>query len=310
MRETFIPKRFNPRHQQIIDTARTIMARYASIRIRLTLRQLYYQFVAHHGLENSEKSYKTLGTIISDARLAGLLDWEALVDLGRDVMQVQTWDDPAEMLEARAETYREDLWAGQPNAVHVMAEKQAMESVLWPTCAKYGVTFSSNKGYSSSSALYQTGKEMGSLIEDGKTVHVIYLGDHDPSGIDMTRDVRERLALFSGQGYWDEGMRRVYEYSGCAVHVHRVALNMDQIEQYSPPSNPAKISDSRAIKYIDQFGDESWELDALDPEVLAELVQDKIVSLIDWDLWEPAQERETSNRDDLKAMAKTWREEH
>jgi hypothetical protein len=123
-----------------------------------------------------------------------------------------------------------------------------------------------------------------------KEIHIIYLGDHDPSGIDMTRDVKERLELFS---YTD-------------VYVHRVALNMAQIEEYNPPENPAKMTDSRADAYIAQYGESSWELDALEPRVLAQIVRDEVMSLVDEDLLEVAKKQQRTWREELAAMSQKY----
>jgi hypothetical protein len=86
-------------------------------------------------------------------------------------------------------------------------------------------------------------------LEAGQDVVVLHLGDHDPSGLDMTRDLRDRLSL----------------YSRAAVDVQRVALNMDQVGVFNPPPNFAKESDKRFEAYRRQYGDQCWELDALPP---------------------------------------------
>lgn len=310
-REAFITKRFSQKHQALIDTADNIMRRYQSQGYDLSLRQLYYQFVAHHGFANTEQNYKLLGGVISDARLAGALDWDSLVDRGRTTITVSHWSDPASIVDAAARSYRIDLWEDQPFHVEVMVEKQALEGVLVPVCQRLDCPFTSNKGYSSSSAMYETGKRLEGKIDEGKRVVIIYLGDHDPSGIDMTRDVDDRLMLFSGVGYWSEDEKKVLRYDGMEDHfkVVRVALNMDQVRIYSPPPNPAKMTDSRASGYVQRFGRQSWELDALDPETLAQIVSDEVEQYIDFDLWESRKERLSAEREALAAMSRKYREE-
>ena len=120
-----------------------------------------------------------------------------------------------------------------------------------------------------------------------KTVHVLYLGDHDPSGIDMTRDVEERLEMFSGG----------------PVDVQRLALNWDQVEQWQPPENPAKETDARYEGYVAQFGESSWELDAVEPRTLARLVTEAVADLRDQGLWDAGLEREGAMRAELQAFA-------
>lgn len=309
MRETFIPKYFNAKHTALIDTARQIMSQYALQGYDLSLRQLYYQFVAHHALPNTEQSYKMLGGVISDARLAGKLDWDTMVDRGRHTISNSHWDTPADIIESAVQSFRIDLWEGQGTHVEVMVEKQALEGVLVPVCRQWDVPFTSNKGYSSSSAMYSAGKRMKEALCDYRNVVVIYLGDHDPSGIDMTRDVDDRLRLFSGAGYWDDETKRV-EDSGeyeCSFSVSRVALNMSQIRTYAPPPNPAKMTDSRAGDYVSRFGSQSWELDALDPSVLADLVTSEIRKHIDTDAWDIQKAEMARMKGELKSMAADYR---
>lgn len=320
--EVFIPKRFNPRHRALIDTADEVMRRYQSQGYDLSLRQLYYQFVAHHGLPNTEQNYKMLGNVISDARLAGELDWDSLVDRGRETISNPHWGSPANFLRVVAPQYRHDLWTDQEYHIEVMVEKQALEGVLVPVCRRLDVSFTANKGYSSSSHLYEIGQRLKDVLADRHKVVILYLGDHDPSGIDMTRDVFDRLRLFSGAGEWDEDDNRVvwsYDAYNYAYNdeppfdperfrVERIALNMDQVEAYNPPPNPAKLTDSRANSYVRQYGRQSWELDALDPEVLANLVDGAVREYMDTERWNARYDDMLTGRNRLIALADTFPE--
>jgi hypothetical protein len=118
------------------------------------------------------------------------------------------------------------------------------------------------------------------------------LGDHDPSGIDMSRDIEERLELF---GALDEG-----------DEFRRIALNMDQIREFSPPPNPAKVTDSRFAKYLRRYGRESWELDSMEPTMLADLVSNEIRSYRDDALWNEDVEKENKEREELKLASEKW----
>lgn len=288
MNEWFVDKKFGKEALAIIDTAVQICEDYGRQGYDLSLRQLYYQFVSRDLLANTEANYKRLGNIISDARLAGMLDWDSIKDRGRETTTNSHWNSIGDIISDCASQYNIDLWEGQENYVELMVEKQALEGVLEPVCRRWDIGFTANKGYSSSSALYEAGKRLEDKADKGKYVHIIYLGDHDPSGIDMTRDVLERLELFSG-------------YS---VEVRRIALNMDQVYKYYPPENPAKITDSRAKNYIKEFGYSSWELDALEPKILVRLVETEIQSLIDIQLFEDRKTYRDSQRDLLQEIAK------
>lgn len=293
MKEQFIDKTFSTRMQEMVDTINSILAEYRAQGYRLSLRQLYYQLVARAIIENSLQSYKRIGDIVSNARLAGQIDWAMIEDRGRETIAPPMWTDPAEIISAAAAQFAIDRWADQPNHVEVMVEKAALEGVLIPVCRTLGIRFTANRGYSSQSAMYETGKRIEAMMER-KDVYVLYLGDHDPSGIDMTRDVRERLEMFSRHSF----------------DVQRLALNMDQVEMWNPPENPAKTTDSRYEAYILEFGKSSWELDAVNPATLGGLVVEAVTSLRDDELYEAALKREATMKADLEKFAKTYRRKH
>jgi len=295
MKETFVEHKFSAESHAIIQTASGILAEYAEQGYRLSLRQLYYQLVARGLIENSLRSYKRIGSIVSDARLAGLLDWDMIEDRNREAMTNPHWNTPAEILESAAQQFRVDLWREQPYHVEVMVEKDALSGILWPVCQELDVRFTANKGYSSSSAMYEAGRRMARASCSGKKLMVLYLGDHDPSGIDMTRDIRERLEQFAH-----------YE----RIELERLALNYDQVELWSPPENPAKESDSRFEAYAAEFGEWSWELDAVEPATLSGLVEKAIRRVIDKKKWKAAQQTQADMRLDIAALAAEWRAGH
>lgn len=312
MKETFIEKTFASEGLRIIGQANAAITRYAEQGYDLTLRQLYYQFISQdwfpdswideaynlkHGLDrntkNTEKNYKSLGGIISDARVAGLIDWDAIADRGRSMVQNAHWDNPRDFLGAVVPQFAIRKWDSQPGYVEVMVEKQALEGILEPVCGELDVPFTANKGYSSSSAMYACGRRFRNKLRDGKECFIIYLGDHDPSGLDMTRDVVERINMFA----------KARLMFSTEVEVQRVALNINQVKKLRPPENPAKVTDPRAKGYIREFGESSWELDAIEPNALAKLVKDAVYSIRDADAWETAVNREDAMRAELESMA-------
>lgn len=292
MKEQFTPKKFSEGNAALIEKANVILAEYRAQGYRLSLRQLYYQMVSRDMIPNNPKEYKHLGEVVSDARLAGLIDWDMIEDRGRDYTAPQHWDAPEDIIHAAWASYRIDKWANQPLHVEVMVEKDALSGVLEPVAHGLDIGFTANKGYSSSSALYEASKRILGKVRGGKDIVVLYFGDHDPSGIDMTRDIRDRLDLFT--------RGRVN------LDVKRLALNMDQVLQYGPPENPAKLTDSRADGYIAEFGYSSWELDALRPEVLAALVSDTVTGLRDPALWEEMLAKEAGERAGLEKIYRSY----
>lgn len=302
MKESFITKNFGSASLDMIEVINRILLNYAEQGYDLSLRQLYYQLVSRNIVPNTEKSYKNVGSLVSDARLAGMIDWGIIKDRGRVMLANPHWDDPVDFIESVAPQYRFDLWLDQSTYVEVMVEKQALEGVLEPVCRKWDVPFTANKGYSSSSAMYEASKRFLARAEEGKHLAVIYLGDHDPSGIDMSRDVLDRLDLFLKTSLCLD----IGPNEEPAIKVLRIALNMDQIEDLKPPENPAKITDSRAGSYISRFGRSSWELDAIEPRQLASLVERNIIGCMDSNLFKANQAKQQKGRDALLAFAKTY----
>lgn len=303
MREQFIAKRFGSKAEEMIDTINGILTEYVEAGYDLSLRQLYYQLVSRNIVENTERSYKHVGNIVSDGRLAGLIDWDVIKDRGREMVQNPHWNSPSDIVSACASQFRVDRWANQNAYVEVMVEKQALEGVLIPVCQEWDVPFTANKGYSSSSAMYEASKRYLKRAEEGKDLFVLYLGDHDPSGIDMTRDICSRLDLFvkTSANRCDE----IGENELDAVAVKRLALNMDQVQALNPPENPAKITDSRANAYIKKFGQSSWELDAIEPRQLAALVSSAIERLVDKTAWKSSGKEQDNGRAALLKVAKS-----
>lgn len=273
----------------IVNLADKICAEYAQQGYDLTLRQLYYQFVARDFLPNNQRSYKTLGSIIDRARRAGLLDWDFIVDRTRNLMGNRTYDDPAALISEVERRFFVDLWEDQGVRVEVWVEKEALAGVVQRAALSRGVNYFSCRGYVSQSEMHAAALRHRAYERNGQEVVVVHLGDHDPSGIDMTRDIGDRLELF-----------------GAGTEVRRIALNFDQIEEFRPPPNPAKLTDSRAGGYIGRFGRSSWELDALNPDVLASLITDEIDSLLDVPSYADRLDEQDRGRAELARVAAWW----
>src|SRR5262249_10346260 len=153
----------------------------------LTLRQLFYQFVSRDLIPNNVRSYKRLGSIINDARLAGLIDWSAIEDRTRNLHELPCWRTPAGIIRSCAQQYRTDLWAKQENRVEVWIEKEALAGVFERVCDELRVPFFSCRGYTSQSEMWVAGHRLKRIIDAGQRPVILHFGDHDPSGMDMTR---------------------------------------------------------------------------------------------------------------------------
>lgn len=277
---------FRPATRELIDIANEIIEEYEDQGLNLTLRQLYYQFVARGYLANTERNYKRLGDIVSDARMAGLISWTAIEDRTRFVRELPSWDNPAHIIRDAALGYRTDKWASQLRRVEVWIEKDALIGVIEGVCQELQVPCFSCRGYVSASELWRASRRVRKSDDAGQETVILHLGDHDPSGVDMTRDIQDRLVGF-----------------GVAAPVVRIALTMEQIKALKPPPNPAKQTDARFADYAAKFGEDSWELDALDPVYLVRLVRRSVEALRDEALWNKAVRREERQRKVLKKIS-------
>ena len=273
-------KNFGKANLQIIEQANQIIEEYQQQGFILTLRQLYYQFVSRDIIANTIQSYKRLGAIINDARMAGLVSWAAIEDRTRNLEALPSWASPRSIMESVVHQYRIDKWDSQPYRPEVWIEKEALVGVISGVCNELQVPYFACRGYNSQSEQWAAGRRLMGYVESGQMPIIFHLGDHDPSGIDMTRDNADRLALFSE----------------ASVQVERLALNIDQIKKYRPPPNPAKITDSRFNGYAKIHGKQSWELDALEPQMIADLVRSAIMDVVDDEAWTRSVEQEEQGR--------------
>lgn len=288
-RIAYVERRFAAGTQATIDQANEIITEYAAQGYDLTLRQLYYQFVSRDLLPNNTQSYKRLGSIINDARLAGSIDWNAITDRTRNLTSNRHWSSPASIIQSCAEGFALDKWAGQFYRPEVWIEKEALAGVFERVCCELDVPYFCCRGYTSQSEMWAAGQRFKAYRRRGQKPFILHFGDHDPSGLDMTRDIIDRLTLFSG-----------------GIKLNRLALNMDQVQEFNPPPNPAKMTDARAEGCVRIYGNESWELDALNPDTLEGLVRGAIAEIRDERLWDAAVAREEDARRLLGEVAGRW----
>lgn len=283
----YVPRKFGAESLEMIRAANAVISEYETRGFAMTLRQVYYQLVARAVIPNSTNSYSKLGGLLSDGRLAGLVSWTALEDRNRGLAGYQTFRTPEQAVRwLREEHYRIDMWQEQEWRPEVWVEKAAQEGTVGEICNRLRVDFFACRGYNSQSEQWRAGRRMAGYVAKGQRPIVFHLGDHDPSGIDMTRDNRDRLTMFCG----------------VPVTVVRLALNMSQVEKYQPPPNPAKVADSRFEDYRRKHGDESWELDALEPQVIQDLIEAALLDVRDDRKWDDALALEAEHKMALEEM--------
>lgn len=263
-----------------------IIAEYMQSNLRLTLRQLYYQLVSRSVIPNSDKEYKKLSSLLSNGRLAGLVDWDAIEDRVRQPYKSSEFENIHELMEAAAYSYRLPRWAGQDHYCELWVEKDALAGVLRPIAQRYHITLMVNRGYSSQSAMYESANRINKSMDDygSQSASVLYLGDLDPSGEDMVRDIQDRLDMFEAD-----------------VHVGKIALTMEQVNEYNPPPSPTKRRDPRSADFLRKYGESSWEVDALPPDVLTRIIESELDTLVDREKMDQIILKEKSDLATLKA---------
>lgn len=293
MRQKYRGFRFKPDTLTLIETINSVIDEYIDEGFKLTVRQLYYQLVARDFIPNNERSYKQITGVVNDARLAGLMDWDMIEDRTRSFERLPHWNNPGQILDAVANQYRQDMWENQPTRAFVIIEKEALASVFEGVCREMDVPLLAARGYPSVSVLREFAvNDIIPAAQNGQDVLILHFGDHDPSGIDMTRDLMERLEMFTD-----------YFMDGQTLTLERIALNMDQVRKYRPPPNPAKTTDARFASYQAEHGNKSWELDALSPTVLADLVRSNLEQYIDQDRWDAVRDEINNHKATLRKLA-------
>jgi hypothetical protein len=250
---------------------------------RMTLRQLYYRFVAHDLIDNKQSQYQYLGEAIKEARINGRIDWDMIEDRTRstdagdyndgEVVDPQDrFDRNLEWFKNTDERFHRPKWEGQDNYVEVWVEKEALAGIFADVCDDMNVISFPNRGYTSITLLKEAAERIREEtakkvppMGDRKEAHILYFGDFDPSGQDIERNIRDKL----------------HDTFGVRVNVERYALTRDQIDRYQLPPQPAKTTDARYESFVEEHGNMAVELDALPPEELKELIRSSVQDYFD-----------------------------
>jgi hypothetical protein len=240
----------------LINTARDILQSYNP----MTVRQVYYRLVAAQVINNNRSEYQAVSKALATARKDGFIPWEWIEDRLRKPRHVSMWDSMGEFARTAAQAFRLDVWQTQQHYLEVWLEKDALSGIFENVLNPYGVTLNVGRGYDGWSSIHGAARRFMTGIN--KTI--LYYGDFDPSGEDMVRSLRDRLAFF-----------------GCEPEIIKCALTLDDIQQYNLPPDPTKSTDTRQAAFIKKYGDMAVELDALPPEVLATSIKKAVESLID-----------------------------
>jgi hypothetical protein len=290
MKTKYIDHNFYGRNPDLIKQANSIVAEYMAEDYRLTIRQLYYQFVARNIIQNKPVEYTKLCNLVVNARLAGLIDWDAIIDKTRSTESNIHFSSLGSILSLTAQTYQLDTRATQKYYLEIWIEKEALVGVIEPTCRDLDITYLACRGYISLTTLWEASQRIQEARQRDQKAVILYLGDHDPSGRDMSRDIRQRLDMLQAP-----------------ASVRRIALTRKQVDRYNLPPNPTKMSDRRAVKYIAKHGQDSWELDALNPKTIDRIIRRAVTKYTDEDRRQKLIRQQTKDKGILDKISKNWK---
>ena len=224
--------------------------------------------------------------LLKEARERDDIPWGFIVDETRELERASSWSDPAEYVQAVSRSYRRDFWLQQPSRVEVWSEKGTVRGVLAPVLDEYGVGFRAVHGFSSATMAYDVSNN-----DPDHPLIVLYVGDYDPSGMYMSKcDLPARFL----------------KYGGNHITLERIALTSEQVAGL--PSFPAqdKKKDPRYAWFVEHYGKTCWELDALDPNDLREIVEQAIQNEIEPVAWERCATVEEAEKESLRTVLDRW----
>lgn len=275
-------------HAEVVSAVNKIQAEYD---FPLTVRQIHYRLVSIKLIPNTQSAYKGLDHQLVKARENGEVDDTRIEDRARQVLEAKKgYEDSDQFVDTMkywfkslGEQYKANLWDGQRSFVEVWVEKDALSALIHQAVEPYRVSVCPCRGYSSYTYI-KRGAIDGRFSEVDKPIILLYLGDHDPSGLQMTEDLENRFAKYG---------------ESLNITAKRIALSIDQVRKYKLLPNPTKKADSRSSAYVSEFGDECWELDAVEPRELQRIVKHAIEDEIDMQTWKHSLEQEEADRAEL-----------
>jgi hypothetical protein len=281
MKEKFI--NWNPRAETkgILDHLFRIITEE---KMSLTVRQIFYKMLGPN-FDNTPENYARVSKFLTRARYAGMIDWALFEDRTRLPSIPKEWNNTTELLETAFKAYRLPRTDGQEYYLEIISEKDTLRTFVEPIARKYHLGFSVFRGFSSTTVMYELSRRIKKA--NGKKIVLLYVGDHDPSGLKMLEDLAKRQKTLS---------------NGARLDIVPVALTLEQVREHNLLPNKTKKGDSNTPAYIAKYGDESWEVDALDPKYLKQALEAAILKYIDIPKMNAIIEREKKDKTVLREL--------
>jgi hypothetical protein len=287
IRQAAFPRRRYARTRAIAAAIVEIVDEYSPQ--TMSTRQIFYQLVSRGVIVNDQASYDRTQRITVELRRDGIVEYSRIVDRRRMKHHKEGWDGADELIAACAHHFRRDVWASQDTVVMIGLEKVALEGVFSEVADEYGASVWPLQGYSSVSFAFEWATEIRRLTDRGKLVAIYYFGDHDPAGLDIERDVRDKLVGHGADFEWE-----------------RRGLLFSDLDGFDLINVPVKAGDSKSKKYLAQFGNRAAELDALPPDELTDRIRASIAGHVDEDQLRLIRRDEDLQRESLEIVARNW----
>jgi hypothetical protein len=249
----------------LIELSRSILEQIQPATVRGVCYQLFTRGAI--GCMRTAETQK-VSRLLVYAREQGIIPWDWIVDETREPERVAAWRDVSDYGQTVVKSYRKNFWQQQPERVEIWSEKGTVRGVLAPVLEEFAVTFSVKHGFDSATSVNGVAEQTAG---SERPLLAFYVGDWDPSGLCMSeRDLPQRLERY-----------------GANVDLRRIALTRHDIELGELPSFPVatKIRDPRYRWFVENYGHQCWELDALPAPMLRERVREAIISIIDIEAW-------------------------
>jgi hypothetical protein len=251
-----------------MEERRDAIIQVVGSRAPLSVRHVFYAITGMGLVPKTHAGYQKVQREVLRLRREGAISYSAIVDGTRYVRQSQTFDSLAEALRDTSRIYRRNIWSGSEYDIEVWCESDSIAGTIWPVVDEWALPLYVTRGYASETFLYNSASEWS-----GSTM-VLYVGDYDPHGRLIEEIARDRLE----------------EFSGAYVEWRRIAVTLEQIERYGLPTS---------------YGGHGVEAEAMDPDILRELLEDAIVEYADEEQVAVLREAEQSEREILRQLVET-----
>lgn len=296
------PTKRRRRTKAQMDSIRMAMVETLAEDHPMSVRQVFYRLTAEGAIDKTEAEYKgTVCRLLAELRRSGEIPYHWLADATRWMRKPRTYSSIEEALRRTASTYRRALWDDAPVCVEIWLEKEALAGVLVEVTDEWDVPLMVTRGYPSISFLYSAAEAIRERSDHGQRTEIYYFGDHDPSGVDIDRAIRQGIGESIGSPELPDDwtavdfidLQRGRQHLGVTVErpnpedleivfdehatFTRVAVTEAQILEWDLPTRPTKKTDSRSKG----FATESVEVDAIPSHRLRALAETAIERHVD-----------------------------